>query len=99
MLRFIICPLNIYQPVNPYQTICIFFSSNSLTIKFAVQEFLGSPCLFLSVLFPEDGPVFHKAILLPALAVPFCQVIPATYGVFAKGKLFSSPEWSMGCGR
>lgn len=100
MPRFIICPLNIYQLVSLYETICISFSRNSLIIKSAIHEFLlGSLYFFFSFLSPEDWPVLHKAILLPALAVPFCLIISATCGFFTKHRLFSSPKWSLGIGR
>lgn len=100
MPRFIICPLNIYQLVSLYETICISFSRNSLIIKSAIHEFLlGSLYFFFSFLSPEDWPVLHKAILLPSLAVPFCLIISATCGFFTKHRLFSSPKWSLGIGR
>lgn len=53
MPRFIICLLNIYQFVNLYQTIYI-FSRNSLIIKSAIHEFLGS-LHFFSVMSPVPG--------------------------------------------
>lgn len=93
MPRFIICPLNIYKLGSLYQTICISFSKNSLIIKSTIQEFLlGSLYFFFSVLSPEDWPVLHKAILLPAWAVPCFQVIQATCAFLNKGRLFSSPN-------
>lgn len=60
-----------YQLGSPYQTICIFFSRHSLIIKPAMHAFLGSLCFSLSVLSPEDWPGFHKAVFLPALALPY----------------------------
>lgn len=97
MPRFIICPLNIYKLGSLYQTICISFSKNSLIIKSTIQEFLlGSLYFFFSVLSPEDWAVLHKAILLPAWAVPCFQVIPATCTFLNKGRLFSSPNLGVG---
>lgn len=77
-----------YQLGSLYQTICIFFSRHRLIIKSAIHEFLGSLCLFLSGLSPEDWPVSHKAILLPALALPFSQVILAPVELSLKADCF-----------